>query len=103
MSCNYDGSSASVSLHANITAGSNITSHWNNYLPGVWPTGWYHGTGPLLSYLALCPGSCDGWNPVGEKVWFKIDQKGLDPSATDLGGKWEQDDLIFTGNGPAPG
>lgn len=40
---------------------------------------------------------------MNETVWFKIDQRGLDPSATDLGGKWEQDDLIWTGGGPAPG
>lgn len=59
------------------------------------PDSWHHANGPLLTYLAACPGdSCEGFDGSGD-VWFKIDQLGLLPTATDLRGPWWQRELVL--------
>jgi cellulase len=93
-------------LSHNVHFLNNLTislQHYENPIPEVFPDAWHHGDGPLLSYLAACPGSsCSGWEPSGA-VWFKIDQKGLRPDAPDLRGPWWQSWLIAQGNPPNPG
>ncbi|RDL42041.1 Uncharacterized protein BP5553_02020 [Venustampulla echinocandica] len=103
MTCNYDGTATPSSLHAPIEAGSNITAHWDNFMPNVWPDGWHHADGPLFAYMAACPGdSCEGFDGSGA-VWFKINQLGLKPDAQDLRGPWIQGDLLLSGNRVPPG
>jgi len=106
MTCNHDGAETSPSLHATIAAGSNITAHFDTYLPEpIFPDGWVHGAGPILVYMAACPGeTCEGFDGSGA-VWFKIAQIGLKPSATSLSGPWWMWDLIGWGTQtyPAPG
>ncbi|KAG7090546.1 Esterase/lipase/thioesterase [Marasmius oreades] len=67
--CNDDGTSPSLQMTATVAAGSKITGYWNQ----VWP----HPYGPMLVYLAQCPGTtCTGVNTRSLK-WFKIDEAGL--------------------------
>ncbi|CAL1710435.1 unnamed protein product [Somion occarium] len=69
IACNDDGTSGALQLTATVAAGSAITAYWNQ----VWP----HAYGPMLTYLAQCPGStCTGVNANTLK-WFKIDEAGL--------------------------
>ncbi|KAJ3725256.1 cellulose-growth-specific protein [Lentinula raphanica] len=69
LSCNDDGTSSALQLTAPITAGEEITAYWNN----PWP----HPYGPMLVYMAQCPGTtCTGVNS-DTLEWFKIDQSGL--------------------------
>ncbi|EMD31056.1 glycoside hydrolase family 61 protein [Gelatoporia subvermispora B] len=69
LSCNDDGTSGALQLTATVQAGSAITAYWNQ----VWP----HAYGPMLVYLAQCPGTtCTGVNS-DTLSWFKIDQSGL--------------------------
>ncbi|TVY82170.1 Cellulose-growth-specific protein [Lachnellula suecica] len=97
ITCNWDGASTSQALHAPIAAGTNITAHYDVRqfnLTSVGQTAWSHAAGPLLAYMARCPGeSCEGFDGSGA-VWFKIAQYGLQPSATTLEGPWWQWDLI---------
>ncbi|KAF4637560.1 hypothetical protein G7Y89_g542 [Cudoniella acicularis] len=100
ITCNWRGTPGTSSLHATIAAGSNITARWDNfYSPPVWPQYWEHGAGPLLVYMARCPGSpssCTGFSPAGsDAIWFKIAQTGLKPGASTLSdGNWQQWDLV---------
>ncbi|KAH6663218.1 putative cellulose-growth-specific protein [Halenospora varia] len=91
MTCNFDGHPASIHPHGSITAGQNISVTWNarkfdpdwsKLSQGIYSIPfWPHYYGPLLAYLARCPGSsCDGWNGQGA-VWFKIAQAGVNTSA----------------------
>ncbi|RDL39846.1 Uncharacterized protein BP5553_04186 [Venustampulla echinocandica] len=91
MTCSYDGASTPTALHATIKAGSNISTDYQNpNRADSWPNDWNHSEGPMLAYMAACPGeSCEGFDGSG-KVWFKIDQTGLAPSAVDLRGPWIQ-------------
>lgn len=69
ISCNDDGTSSALQLTAPITAGEKITAYWN--VP------WPHPYGPMLVYMAQCPGTtCTGVNS-DTLEWFKIDQSGL--------------------------
>ncbi|KFY36120.1 hypothetical protein V494_05302 [Pseudogymnoascus sp. VKM F-4513 (FW-928)] len=103
MTCNWDGASTASSLHAPIRAGNNITAYWDNYMPDVFPNVWPHSIGPVLAYMAACPGdSCEGFDGSGD-VWFKIGQVGLSPEAEDLRGPWQQGGLLQPGEFPAPG
>jgi len=43
-----------------------------------------------MTSLAECPGTCEGFDGSG-KVWFKINQVGLQPQAQDMRGPWWQD------------
>ncbi|KAG6890846.1 Esterase/lipase/thioesterase [Termitomyces sp. T32_za158] len=85
IACNDDGSSGALQLTANVVAGSAITAYWN----AVWP----HNIGPMLTYLAQCPGStCTGVNAETLK-WFKIDEAGL-ISGTVYSGTWGSGEMI---------
>lgn len=85
ISCNDDGTSPPLQLTANVAAGSQITGYWNQ----VWP----HPYGPMLIYLAQCPGTtCTGVNSNTLK-WFKIDQAGL-ISGTVFNGTWGSGEMI---------
>lgn len=88
IACNDDGSSGALQLTANAKAGDKITAYWNQ----VWP----HAIGPMLTYLAQCPGStCTGVDASTLK-WFKIDEAGLiSGSAAD--GTWG-DGLMIDNN-----
>ncbi|OBT64607.1 hypothetical protein VE03_06381 [Pseudogymnoascus sp. 23342-1-I1] len=103
MTCNWDGTATASSLHAPILAGNNITAHWDNFMPDVFPNVWPHSIGPILAYMAACPGdSCEGFDGSGD-VWFKIGQLGLSPEAEDLRGPWQQGGLLQPGAVSAPG
>jgi len=85
IACNDDGTSGALQLTATVKAGSAITAYWNQ----VWP----HAYGPMLTYLAQCPGSsCTGVSASSLK-WFKIDQSGL-ISGTVYDGYWGSGQMI---------
>ncbi|THU91685.1 glycoside hydrolase [Dendrothele bispora CBS 962.96] len=86
IACNDDGTSPTGQLTANnVPAGSKITAYWNQ----VWP----HPYGPMLVYLAQCPGStCTGVN-ANTLSWFKIDESGL-ISGTVFDGYWGDGKMI---------
>ncbi|KAJ3493757.1 hypothetical protein NLJ89_g10946 [Agrocybe chaxingu] len=91
VSCNDDGNSlpAGQQLTATVAAGSSITAYWNN----PWP----HPTGPVLTYLAQCPGStCTGVNSNTLR-WFKIDEAGL-LSGTVATGVWAAGKMVAENN-----
>ncbi|KAF9041534.1 glycosyl hydrolase family 61-domain-containing protein [Panaeolus papilionaceus] len=91
VACNNDGSALpdSQQLTATVTAGSAITAYWNN----PWP----HPQGPVLTYLAQCPGSsCNGVNSRSLK-WFKIQEAGL-LSGTVGNGQWAAGQMINNNN-----
>ncbi|KAJ8514314.1 hypothetical protein ONZ45_g8128 [Pleurotus djamor] len=86
--CNDNGASSDGQQTATVAAGSAITAFWN-----VWP----HDTGPMLTYLAKCPGTtCTGVNSNTLK-WFKIDEAGL-LSGTIGSGKWAAGKMIDQNN-----
>jgi len=72
MTCSL-GNASLTPLHARVPAGGNITARWyNTWNPTVYPNEWKHDRGPLLAYMARCPGiTCDNWDGTGS-VWFKI-------------------------------
>ncbi|KAI0682923.1 glycoside hydrolase family 61 protein D [Cytidiella melzeri] len=85
IACNDDGTSGALQLTATVAAGSAITAYWNQ----VWP----HAIGPMLTYLAQCPGTtCTGVNANTLK-WFKIDEAGL-LSGTVYSGSWADGKMI---------
>ncbi|EIW61516.1 cellulose-growth-specific protein [Trametes versicolor FP-101664 SS1] len=85
LACNDDGTPGALQLTANVAAGSAITAYWNQ----VWP----HPYGPMLTYLAQCPGTtCNGVNSNTLK-WFKIDESGL-ISGTIADGYWGSGKMI---------
>ncbi|EKM56323.1 glycoside hydrolase family 61 protein [Phanerochaete carnosa HHB-10118-sp] len=85
LSCNDDGTSSALQLTATVAAGSAITAYWNS----PWP----HAIGPMLTYLAQCPGStCTGVNSDSLQ-WFKIDEAGL-LSGTVFSGSWADGQMI---------
>ncbi|KAJ7811220.1 glycosyl hydrolase family 61-domain-containing protein [Mycena olivaceomarginata] len=85
IACNDDGTSSALQLTATVQAGTPITAYWNQ----VWP----HPYGPMLTYLAQCPGStCTGVSAKTLK-WFKIDQSGL-ISGTVFNGYWGSGKMI---------
>ncbi|KAK7689673.1 Esterase/lipase/thioesterase [Cerrena zonata] len=85
IACNDDGTSGALQLTATVAAGSEVTAYWNQ----VWP----HAFGPMLTYLAECPGSsCTGADASTLK-WFKIDEAGL-LSGTIGDGYWGSGKMI---------
>ncbi|KAI0076549.1 cellulose-growth-specific protein [Panus rudis PR-1116 ss-1] len=85
LACNDDGTAGALQLTATVEAGSAITAYWNQ----VWP----HPYGPMLTYLAQCPGSsCTDANAKSLK-WFKIDEAGL-LSGTIADGYWGSGKMI---------
>ena len=101
MTCNYDGAATSNAPHAPIAAGSNITAYYDlrditlmPHIKGKIIEYWGHKIGPLMAYMARCPGdSCVGFDGKGA-VWFKIVQHGLEPSAKTLAGPWYHKSMI---------
>ncbi|KAL0957121.1 hypothetical protein HGRIS_003214 [Hohenbuehelia grisea] len=88
LACNNDGTNPSGQLTATVAAGSKITAFWNE---------WPHDTGPMLVYLAKCPGStCTGVNS-NTLSWFKIDHSGL-LSGTVAAGTWASGQMIAQNN-----
>ncbi|KAF7433663.1 Esterase/lipase/thioesterase [Pleurotus ostreatus] len=88
IACNDDGMSSAAQLTATVAAGSAIVAYWND---------WPHPYGPMLTYLAQCPGStCTGVSANSLK-WFKIDQSGL-ISGTVGNGYWGSGKMIDNNN-----
>ncbi|KAL4268940.1 Lytic polysaccharide monooxygenase AA9 [Pleurotus pulmonarius] len=88
IACNVDGSSlGSGQLSATVAAGSQIKATWNQ---------WPHTVGPVMVYMAKCPGSCT--SAVASSLsWFKIEEAGL-LSGTLSTGSWAQGELVNNGN-----
>lgn len=82
LTCNANGALAPLS--ATVAAGTSVTAYWNN----PWP----HAIGPVVVWMAKCPGACTSTTPSGS-AWFKIDQSGL-LSGTLSGGTWGMGKLI---------
>ncbi|KAJ8482340.1 hypothetical protein ONZ45_g14986 [Pleurotus djamor] len=53
-------------ITATVAAGSDVTVLWN-----TWPLGHF---GPVLNYLAKCPGECSSWKGDTGTPWFKFQQ-----------------------------
>ncbi|KDQ28096.1 glycoside hydrolase family 61 protein [Pleurotus ostreatus PC15] len=88
IACNVDGSSlGSGQLSATVPAGSQIKATWNQ---------WPHTVGPVMVYMAKCPGSCTSAIP-SSLSWFKIEEAGL-LSGTLSTGSWAQGELVNNGN-----
>lgn len=121
LACNRGNPLANLTspLHAPIRAGDNITAYYiappcpsdlfqpvNVSVPGGFnePTPvfrcagpeypWVHSLGPMLVYMAACPGSsCEGFHPgAGDRVWFKVYEAGFHPGTDVYGDEvWERD------------
>ncbi|KAJ4415938.1 hypothetical protein N0V82_007059 [Gnomoniopsis sp. IMI 355080] len=84
--------SSPAALHANATAGSDVTLYWT-----LWPDSHY---GAVVTYMARCPDTgCQDYMPNSTSVWFKIDEIGM----TEYGGggsldTWGDDNLMVNGN-----
>ncbi|KAH8597001.1 glycoside hydrolase [Bisporella sp. PMI_857] len=84
ITCNFNAvpiNDAGVSRTGPITAGTNISFHWN---------GFTH-SGPMFTYLAKCTPDCGSFTGTTTKSWFKIDQRGYDT-------KWATQYLFDQGN-----
>ncbi|KEP49573.1 glycoside hydrolase family 61 protein [Rhizoctonia solani 123E] len=79
--CNKGATPAA--LVATVAAGSKVDLHWTD-----WPKSHF---GPSLTYLAKAPSDTNitQWSPGTDKVWFKIDEAGLD------NGKWAATDVLL--------
>lgn len=97
MTCNFDGAATNNSLYASVAAGSTILAQYNALkftTTTVDKVLWFHQYGPLLVYMARCPGeSCESFDGKGA-VWFKIAQYGLAPNATNLRGPWLHESML---------
>lgn len=69
LACNDDGTPGALQLTATVAAGTAITAYWNQ----IWP----HNIGPMITYLAQCPGTDCSSASAKTLKWFKIDQAGL--------------------------
>ncbi|KAL0956542.1 hypothetical protein HGRIS_002683 [Hohenbuehelia grisea] len=86
--CNTNGASLGAGqLSATVAAGTKVVATWNQ---------WPHTIGPVMVYMAKCPGSCTSANPASLS-WFKIDQAGL-ISGTLSTGLWGQGQLVNNAN-----
>jgi hypothetical protein len=85
MSCGVK--SSAVSTIATAKPGSKIDIFWQG------PTGinWFHDTGPIITYMAACEGSCSSFTPSASTKWFKIAELGEKQPGTP--GTWYQKDL----------
>ncbi|KAJ8522092.1 hypothetical protein ONZ45_g1308 [Pleurotus djamor] len=66
-------------ITATVAAGQDVTMLWN-----TWPIGHY---GPVLNYMAKCPGDCSTWKGDSGTPWFKISQSVYN------NGQWASDAL----------
>ena len=83
---------APARAHATVKAGGTVEFQWTQ-----WPT---H-QGPVVDYMAACPGSCEDADKT-QLQWFKIAERGL-VSLTGCNvkgntGCWALDELIQAGN-----
>nr|AFO72239.1 glycoside hydrolase family 61 protein J [Heterobasidion parviporum] len=69
---------------ANANPGSKIDFLWSD-IGSNWP----HNTGPVMTYMAKCDGTCDKYNST-DAQWFKVDQLGMKPD----GSTWYQQDIM---------
>ncbi|QRW24032.1 glycoside hydrolase family 61 protein [Rhizoctonia solani] len=83
--CN-GGGTVPAGLIATAAAGANIGFNWTNQ----WPTSHM---GPVITYMAKAPSDITKWTPGTDKVWFKIDEAGLE------NGKWAGTDILLEQNG----
>jgi cellulase len=67
ISCNNNGQASGAQLSASVTAGTTIVAKWSQ---------WTHAQGPVMVYMAKCPGSCTSANSASLD-WFKIAETGL--------------------------
>ncbi|CAE6483567.1 unnamed protein product [Rhizoctonia solani] len=74
-----------AALIATAAAGSKVALNWTD-----WPTSHI---GPVITYLAKAPSDITKWSPGTDKVWFKIDEAGLE------NGKWAGTDVLLSQNG----
>ncbi|KAG7098630.1 hypothetical protein E1B28_000548 [Marasmius oreades] len=87
LSCNYNGAALNKQLSATVAAGTSVTAYWN-----PWP----HTIGPVLVYMAQCPGSCTSAD-TSALNWFKIDEAGL--LSGDLAtGEWGMGQVVQNNN-----
>ncbi|KAF5354661.1 hypothetical protein D9756_005332 [Leucocoprinus leucothites] len=88
LACNKNGATlGSGQQTAAVSAGSQVTAYWNQ---------WPHTIGPVMVYMAKCPGACASASP-SSLSWFKIDQGGL-ISGTLSGGQWAMGQLVANNN-----
>ncbi|CAE6420012.1 unnamed protein product [Rhizoctonia solani] len=83
--CNTGGT-VPAALLATAAAGSTVGFNWTT----EWPTSHI---GPVLTYMAKAPSDITKWTPGTDKVWFKIDEAGLE------NGKWAGTDVLLAQNG----
>jgi lytic cellulose monooxygenase (C1-hydroxylating) len=69
----------SAPISASVPAGGTVQVLWN-----TWPLGHY---GPVMNYLAKCPGSCSSYKGDSGNVWVKFQQE------TYANGIWASDAL----------
>ncbi|KZT43390.1 hypothetical protein SISSUDRAFT_1040403 [Sistotremastrum suecicum HHB10207 ss-3] len=77
---------------AKANAGDLLQFYWSGetFIP------WFHNTGPIMTYMAKCDGSCSSFTPSSSTKWFKIAEFGeKTPGTPDT---WVQADI----NGGAP-
>ncbi|KAH7107615.1 glycosyl hydrolase family 61-domain-containing protein [Auriculariales sp. MPI-PUGE-AT-0066] len=84
------GAASSAKLVAPVSAGSSFSFSMRGGSGAHWP----HNKGPVLYYLAKCPGSAADCNPANLK-FFKVGQLGLKPSGQNA---WWQEDLYNGGS-----
>ncbi|KAL0577320.1 hypothetical protein V5O48_004676 [Marasmius crinis-equi] len=87
LSCNFNGAALNNQETATVAAGTAVTAYWN-----PWP----HTIGPVLVYMAKCPGSCTSAD-TSQLDWFKIDEAGL-ISGDIRSGDWAMADLVANNN-----
>ncbi|CAE6355446.1 unnamed protein product [Rhizoctonia solani] len=83
--CNTGGTEPAPLL-ATAAAGASVAFNWTT----EWPAS--H-VGPVLTYMAKAPSDITKWSPGTDKVWFKIDEAGLE------NGKWAGTDVLAAQNG----
>ncbi|TBU38345.1 glycosyl hydrolase family 61-domain-containing protein [Dichomitus squalens] len=65
-----------VSVEAPVDAGSIVEIRWSS----TWP----HNTGAMTAWMAECGGmNCTQFQDLASAQWFKIDEKGIDPTTGD--------------------
>ncbi|KAF5326685.1 hypothetical protein D9619_003963 [Psilocybe cf. subviscida] len=85
LSCNNNGQASGAQLSATVPAGTSITAKWPQ---------WTHAEGPVMVYMAKCPGACSSANSASLD-WFKISERGL-ISGTLAKGSWGNGEIMKT-------
>ncbi|KAJ8701810.1 hypothetical protein PTI98_000563 [Pleurotus ostreatus] len=85
ISCNNNGQASAHQLTTSVPAGTQIVAHWSQ---------WTHAQGPVMVYMAKCPGSCTAANSA-TLDWFKIAETGL-ISGTLPSGVWGTGQVMDT-------